>query len=432
MIILIVNPLYASPFFQEAFLAHNLQIVALFTYPAELVRETVRPDCFTWQLFITPSILLEIQMDYTHIVRHVAYMLTQHRIDTENIIAVINAHDTSQGLTDQLGYYFTPTSYQNPATSYLKMDKYAMHHALALHGLNHIQQKIFRVGIDSLEQSAWQDLVFPCFVKPLQGGGSAGAEKIYTWAQFLQFFTMTVPNTQKHLQAMGYQTKDMQYLICQFIAGDLCIVDGAVWNGRIVFSGMYQYHKPIGKTGMENQINAGASFITDTYQLACLEKYATQVLQALDTTHGNFHLEIFWTPDQQPVLVETNPRPSGGSFFLNKLLMTVGLPNQIQILASLIQGKPVASLQQKLITRKPRFILLFHYSLAPLPDLYHRLSMYQTLTNIIVHKPSGYKHDVIPTNLNYMVAGMIADHVDQALVDREVADIIAQDIQGWT
>lgn len=98
----------------------------------------------------------------------------------------------------------------------------------------------------------------------------------------------------------------------EFLAGDLCHVDGLIRAGRMLFLSAATYLAPPYDVVTEGGHPLGSVSVDDPALLAAMEDLATTVLAAVGLDDGVFHLELFVRPDGRLTFLEVAGRPGGG------------------------------------------------------------------------------------------------------------------------
>jgi biotin carboxylase len=141
-----------------------------------------------------------------------------------------------------------------------------------------------------------QETGYPLVAKPDGGVGAAATFKIHS---------------DRELDAFFAQKPDVEYIIEEFIQGQICTFDGLTdRSGNPVFYTSHQYSQGIMET-VNDQLDIYYYSLRDIPK--DLEEAGRRTLKAFDVRERFFHFEFFRTqPDNQIVALEVNIRPPGG------------------------------------------------------------------------------------------------------------------------
>ena len=137
---------------------------------------------------------------------------------------------------------------------------------------------------------------YPLVAKPDGGVGAAATFKIHSDKELVAFFA---------------QKPDVDYIIEEFVEGQICTFDGLTdRSGNPVFYTSHQYSQGIMET-VNEQLDIYYYSLRDIPK--DLEEAGRRTLQAFDVRERFFHFEFFRTPpDGRIVALEVNMRPPGG------------------------------------------------------------------------------------------------------------------------
>jgi biotin carboxylase len=136
---------------------------------------------------------------------------------------------------------------------------------------------------------------YPVVAKPDIGVGAAKTYKIHSDSELKDFFA---------------EKPDMDYILEEFIEGDICTFDGLTdRDGNLVFYTSHQY-----SLGVMETVNQDANiYYYSLRQIPNdLEDAGRRVLKAFNVRERFFHFEFFRDQDNRIVALEVNMRPPGG------------------------------------------------------------------------------------------------------------------------
>lgn len=223
-------------------------------------------------------------------------------LNSYEIEAIIAGSDVGVPLTDQLNTLLGMKG-NSSKTTYKRRDKLAQQQALKDAGIRYIKSK----EISSLEEA----LAFynelgrkTVVVKPVSGGGSEGVH-ICNDESELSSCVMAELN-----KINVYGIKNVTLLMQECIKGKEYVVNTASCKGRHILTDMWFYEK----VKLKDEGNA-YDYMKLIVDLAPndreLVQYTFAVLDAVDYQYGPCHTELMVDEDG-PVLIEVNPRLSGG------------------------------------------------------------------------------------------------------------------------
>lgn len=302
-----------------------------------------------------------------------------------------------------------------------------MHKQLEKYGIMHIRQFIFDVVNYKSSQLDKLDFTYPCFIKPVSGVASIGAQKIADYSSLTAYFKeYDLDNLKKKLHVFSSNENLSKFIISEYIEGNEYIVDSYSQNGMHYISSVYKYNKKI-----INDIPMYRSLeiiYPTSSQWNELIDYIKQCLTVLGLNNGFAHSELFLT-NEGPVLIEVNPRISGLKGYINELARLGGFPTQTELLAY-----GVFNIISSRLSKAPmHFVMLqlFHFSYLPLPDIAQKLQKYSVVKDVKLLTEIGYIHPKMPESLIDIVAIVICGSQDEYELQQQIAQILAQDESGW-
>lgn len=222
----------------------------------------------------------------------------------EQIAAVVAGSELGVEAADRIAEFFNVMG-NDPLTSALRRDKYAMQRALANKGLAHIPSVLIQ------NQAA----IEPCLanfapqsgyvVKPVNSfmtDGVAFARDHSELRQCLAAAQWGRPNS------MGEMNKG--FVVQRFIAGPEYVVDLVVQGDNIAVAGLCRYRK--GEHHGSRFVYEGLEVLDpNAPSWATLLTYAKSCSKALDIQFGPVHMELI-VGDDGPVMIEAGARLHGG------------------------------------------------------------------------------------------------------------------------
>ncbi len=192
----------------------------------------------------------------------------------------------------------------NECTTKFRMDKFLMHQTLAKYGIDHA--KSFLVGNrEELLNRFYHDFEErPVMVKP---SNSAGTDMVF-YCKSQDDVSNAFKNIHNKTNAMDITNEKI--LIQEYLEGDEYIVNTVSFNGYHITTDIWRSYKNIinDRTFFYDRAELLES-VGNIQQRLC--EYNSKVLEALGFTFGACHNELIMT-SRGPVLVEMNPRLSGG------------------------------------------------------------------------------------------------------------------------
>ncbi|QXF52583.1 ATP-grasp domain-containing protein [Francisella tularensis] len=265
-----------------------------------------------------------------------------------NIDYVICGYEDSVAIADYLMQQIT--NYSNDiTTSEYRNNKYLMHQVLKDNQLNHLKQEI--INFKNIKISHFN---YPCFIKPLDGSASVGVAILNSQAELVDYIK------KDFYSPVGRNYSE--FIISEYIKGVEYAVGTFSKDGEHYVSSVQKY-----VTKIHHGVPLILSFELENNKeiIAKVTEYAKIVLTKLAIRNGFAHTEIFLTAENNPVLIEVNPRISGASGALNTLASYSGLDTQIEIFAQKIFNKEIAKKEKTF----SKVLCLYNFANKPLPDL---------------------------------------------------------------
>lgn len=407
--VLIINPLASANYIHEQLERFKITSIAIYTINIETISDYLKPkaEWFTQQIYLPENIsALEI-----------INKLAQYQFDY-----VINGLESSIYIADQLTEYYTPELSNNIKTSDLRTNKYLIHKWLEAADLANIKQTRFILGQDNIQDPIYKKLTYPCFVKPLEGVASIGTRKINNYGELVLFFNdLDIEFFLQKLHAYLHNKQEIIFLICEYIEGDEYIVDTFSYKGNHYISSIQRNYK-------YKQFSRYKLIETELNLVNKITNYIKKILTVSGFNNGFAHIEIFLRKrDQEPVLIEINPRISGIAGYCNYLAMEENLNDQIFLLKKALFEEEMPDLYIPPITNTCAQLCLFNFSLMPVNELKNKLSAYKTVKKARYLKPDTYIAQTMPYALTDAVALIICKAENKEMLLSDVKEIISID-----
>jgi phosphoribosylamine-glycine ligase len=282
---IVVDPISSGKFFVDEFKSRGIKCIAVLSdhVPAEF-KCGYAPDKYEEVILFDGDVAA-----------------LSDRLEKFSPVCVMLGFETGLDLADQLATRLG-VSGNDPATSAMRRDKYAMHAALQERRVRSVRQ--FRAeNVDAAKDWLLHNQVWPVVVKP---ANSAGSDNV----SICQTLEMALHAVDAILGSVNMLGKTNNCAIVQeYLEGAEWVVDTASCNGTHVVTNVSRYLKTI--TSDANIVYRHAEFLSASdEQYTELVDYALSVNNALGMHYGAAHLEIIITK-QGPVLVELNPRMHG-------------------------------------------------------------------------------------------------------------------------
>ena len=339
-LIILINPLRLHEKLCQALRDVNIKIAALYTWLPEENYLQVDKKYFVFN----ETLSFDTEKDLAKI---------KKLLEDYDLITALPAVEMDLDYAEKIAYALQPALANNPEDSHLRYKKYDMNEALKEAGLNAIPQMRFPITemIDDIAP-----LNFPVVVKPsFQSGGSMGVR-----------ICQDMKETQAHLTTLRqasdpYGKKiESDVIIQEKILGEEYFSDTVTWEAQHYITGIFKYKK-IEVSGFP--IYRYLDFINPQEKVWTLcHDYILATLETLKVNHGFAHTEFILTDQDQPFLIEINPRLSGIGGEINRLCKLVTGYDQSEIYIQLIKN----SIDKKAMLEKyktqslhGRMILLF-------------------------------------------------------------------------
>lgn len=238
-----------------------------------------------------------IYMTNKHDINELVEELKQYEIE-----AIIAGSDVGAELTDQLNTILGMRG-NSSETTYKRHDKLAQQNALRDAGIRYIRSREIasvEEALDFYHELKKESVV----IKPVSGGGSEGVHICNNEEELVRHI-----NTELN-KINVYGTKNVTLLMQECIKGREYVVNTASRDGEHVLTDMWFYEK-IKLDGERNIYDYMKLIVDITPGYRELVKYTFAVLDAVDYKYGPCHTELMIDEDG-PVLIEVNPRLSGG------------------------------------------------------------------------------------------------------------------------
>jgi biotin carboxylase len=413
MTLVIVDPLSSARYLAESFRHLRIPTIALLTSDDADIPEHFRitPDLFDEQILVGS--------------RDIGDILAA--LEGRSVTFVLNGRENSTAITDQIANALTPDTSNDPSTSEIRTDKFAMTQAIAARGLPHIRQRVLSLsgGGFRVEDA---DLGWPAFIRPTRGVASLGAHKLASPDDLRDYLTQPGIETLTDLRGSVDQDHRADFVLSEFIDATEYFVDTFSHAGAHYFSSIQRYRKEVidGHPMLRyNEVE------TDALVVGRVAEYVRGVLDAIGLDNGFAHTELFVGPDGQPLLIEVNPRVSGGSGTPNQATAMEGLLSQPDLLRAVAYDGVEPPAYSPPEHPRVRVLCLFHFSTSPLPDLRARLEAFETVRSVLLLHEPGYVHPEAPTSLVDAVAIAICQDDDPDHLADETERILERDRQGW-
>jgi len=412
--VLLVDPFVSAQYLSESFERLGVRTTALYTIDLDDVSEyhSPQPDYFDEQIRLGSRCMDAIVDALAH--RRFAY--------------VLNGSDGSTEVTDRVAQMVTPNAYNDPTTVMLRIDKRLMHEAAAEEGLTHLPQHEITHGVTPVDDSTLAGLNWPCFIKPSRGGGSVGVAKLGD-RRALESYLWNVDHDKLlgNIRTSLPDDYSLKFLLSEYVEGRECFVDTFSYLGQHYISSIQAYTKQ----SIDNvPMYRSCEVITDRDLTKKLANYVGAILDSVGLANGFAHTEVFIKDDDEPVLIEINPRISGASGWHNRLAAAQGLPTQPELFAAVVSGERRDTNYIPPESVSARILFLSHLSTRPLADLAMSLQPFTSVQAIQQLKPVGYRHTEPPTSLSDLV-GFVLCAGDANQLAEDCAQILSADLAGW-
>ncbi|APD50112.1 ATP-grasp domain-containing protein [Francisella hispaniensis] len=335
-------------------------------------------------------------------------------LESLNFDYIICGQEESILIFDRLMNKLLPQYANSLNTSLVRKDKYLTHEVLRAKGLNYINQKQI-----SYEDYTEVDMDYPCFIKPLDGSASIGAQRLNS--------DFDKENYMKQRLVSPMARVYDKFIISELIQGKEYFVDAFSVNGKHYISSIQKYDKIIFKG---TPIPISSELEKDQVILDIITQYIKPVLSALGLENGFSHSELFLTADNKPVLIELNPRVSGATGAANITAAFTGNKTQLDIFAEKILARNIPQRQAMFA----KTLCLYNFTNNPLIDLNTLKSTFSSIKVVNQLKPVGYVRNN-DSNLSILdiVAFMVLQNDNFEELEKDAQQILRYDIEtGYT
>lgn len=403
--LLLVNPFASARYLSNRFKEYGVTTVALYTIDLSTVLSYMLP----------PDGLFDLQVKIiSDNLEDIIKALGNNKFDY-----VINCFEASVELSDRLATYYTPQYANDPATSFLRSNKYEMHKRLAIKGLSHIHQVLYDTH-DKLPNK----ITFPCFVKPLAAAASIGASKINNEIELENYFKVS---TQYKNFWQNDNNKD-KFLISEYVGAQAeILVDTFSLNGQHYISTIQMYNKEQFKS---KPFCCYSDIIRDKALENLVINYINNVLEATEYNNGFAHTELFLLPNNELKLIEINARTSGGAGSINRIALLSNHVDHVALLMKhIFNQQTICSSDTNLYYRR---LYLFNLSGKPLHNLENNLKKYATVFEITQVVPDGHILASLDNiDLSSAAAFVILSSTTLKEIENDTKQILTQDKIGW-
>lgn len=191
------------------------------------------------------------------------------------------------------------------ASSHLRLDKFAMHEALAAAGVASYRRHLIRTADEALQWMERQGIGFPVITKPRSGAATQFVKRALDRDDLAR-------NVQESIGRIDLFGKSVDELIVEeYLGGQEFAVNGVIADGSAYVSDVWEYHKRITPKGaIIYDRDIIVSCTHPSYPV--LAEYVFSVLKALHFKNGTFHAEVKLEL-RGPVLLEVAARPMGSN-----------------------------------------------------------------------------------------------------------------------
>lgn len=283
---IVIDPLSGGRFLADEFASRGIPCIAVLTAPV--------PKDFT-STFLPAKFVEIVNYDGN-------FETLVSRLAPFSPLCFMIGVETGLELMDKLAAHFE-TPGNDPHTSSLRRDKYAMQEALRAAGVVAIKQ----CQVDSLAAArAWLDKHdgWPVIVKPTASAGSDNVMLCHNQEEVGRALSRILE--EKNV----FGRRNRYALVQEYLRGTEWVVDTVSCEGRHVATNVTRYLKFLNDDS--NVIYRHSQFLSPAdQQHGELIAYAFRVLDVLGVRYGSAHVEIIVTPSG-PTLVELNARMHGG------------------------------------------------------------------------------------------------------------------------
>ncbi|MEN9391588.1 MAG: hypothetical protein RL017_886 [Pseudomonadota bacterium] len=408
--ILIVNPSSSGEYLSNELKLHNIRSIALFNMSHERAKNLIfyKANIFDEQIFVenlTDEKLRELHQQY-------------------QFDFILNGAENSVEITDKIATLLLPHLANSPQLSIYQMDKFELNQQLTKHNLPAIKQYRLDLISPEFKPQSFKNMQFPIFIKPLQGVAGFNAACINSYEEFLNYYNALDKQTINNFNKRFGFSESTIFLICEFIVGEEYVVDVFMENGNFHLSSVQKY-------SIHDVLFTGLEVETDISVITTLENYIREVLKATGLNNGFAHCECFIRQDGTPVIIELNPRISGGYGYINMLAEAEGQASQVRLLANFMKNEPMPK-YKPITQRTSRVIVLYNFSNKPIVDFAQILTKrYKTIKQIKQTAAVGAVSNKKPSTLVDAVCLILCSSNNSSLLEAETNDMLRQDLIGW-
>lgn len=335
-----------------------------------------------------------------------------HRLIVENEYDfILNGAEEATAFTDRLANACCPECANNPLTSELRANKWAMNKAAAMAGLNTIRSTVVNAPFKVEDvKKAIEEIGLPVFCKPIGGFGSVGVFRADTIAEVVRFLANPVCG------------KFEQYIIQEEINGLEVLVDTFSAEGSHYVCCISRNPKTIidGRP-----IYRMTSVEEDQRIWESCSRYVQSLLRALDFRHGFAHTELFFLVDGSIKLIEMNNRISGGHGSVNKIARLCGFTAQDDALGQYLRKRRVDTRQQNQRHGHACNLVLFGLSKASWGSLKCEVADFRSVCELLFSGIGDTQNDAGPPSLMDASCFVVMHSEDKHVLDTEVQAIFA-------
>ncbi|QRN40925.1 MAG: ATP-grasp domain-containing protein [Neisseriaceae bacterium] len=205
---------------------------------------------------------------------------------------------------DLLAEYFNVKG-NSSNSSKLRRDKLLMQQTLKEHGLNYIRS--YEINTDNYQSIInMLDINNGYVLKPKSSAGTDGVSYFKNKEDLLNFIHEDIWE-----KTDLFGNINNTYLVQEYISGQEFVVDMVINNDDIFVASLCTYEK----CHVNNSRFVYKSLVVldpNDNQFESLINYAMQCVKVLGIRHGPAHMELFYTSENKPVMIEVGARLHGG------------------------------------------------------------------------------------------------------------------------
>ena len=220
-----------------------------------------------------------------------------------NPLFILPGFHTSVFLAEELGTRLNIPSNSSKSTQ-IRMDKFLMHTRLKQRGLNYARGFLVNSRDEILTRFKHEFKGKPVVVKPSNSAGSDSVFLCKDGNEVVRAFETII----SEVNAMDVVNEKV--LIQEYLEGTEYIVNSVTFQGRHIITDIWRSDK-IKSNGTDFIYDKTVILEAEGDVQNELSTYNKQVLDAVEFTFGACHNELIYT-ERGPVLIEINPRVSGG------------------------------------------------------------------------------------------------------------------------